>query len=271
MPDTLVNGIAAGRIAVDDRGLNYGDGLFETVAWLGGRPRLWHLHYRRLEEGCARLGLAIPEEPLLRAEMKIVAGDTTAAVIKIILTRGSGGRGYRPPAGAATTRIVRRLDWPRYPEDNQPRGVTLRYCDTRLGRNPRLAGIKHLNRLEQVLARAEWDDEYDEGLMQDESGNVIEGTMSNLFACIEGAIVTPDLSQCGVAGVMRRWVLDTAPRLEMPLRTEAVSTFALDTAQELFITNSLIGIWPVRRLGTREYSVGTVTRRLQDALQRETD
>jgi len=271
MPETLVNGVPADGIGVDDRGLNYGDGLFETIAWCNGQPRLWQHHYRRLQEGCARLALAVPDESLLRDEILSVTSDAGNCVIKIVLTRGGGGRGYRPPVDAGSNRIVRRREWPAYPAKNATHGVTLCHCDTRLGRNPRLAGIKHLNRLEQVLARAEWDDEFDEGLMRDISGSVIEGTMSNLFACIKGAIITPDLSQCGVAGVVRAWVLGAAAGLGLSVSTAPVSTAMLDDAEELFITNSLIGIWPVRRLGVREYNVGPITRSLQDAWIRETD
>jgi 4-amino-4-deoxychorismate lyase len=136
----------------------------------------------------------------------------------------------------------------------------------RLARQPRLAGLKHLNRLEQVMARAEWRDEYAEGLMRDTEGLVIEGTMSNLFLVHEGVLVTPDLSQSGVAGVMRAAVLDLAAALGIPSAVRQVTTAMVEGAQELFLTNSLIGLWPVTRLETHNHVVGKITQTLQEAL-----
>jgi 4-amino-4-deoxychorismate lyase len=264
---TLVNGQASMHLPVTDRGLQYGDGLFETLALCNGEPLQWNRHMQRLGEGCRCLGLPAPEEKLLREEVTRIAGSEARAVAKIILTRGAAGRGYRTDPSSTATRIVQRLPWPAYPAAASNEGVAVRWCETRLARQPRLAGIKHLNRLEQVLARAEWQEDYAEGLMRDTDGLVIEGTMTNLFLVSDdGTVVTPDLSQSGVAGVMRAQVLDSAAAMGLTCITQAVTTDMVESAQELFLTNSLIGIWPIRRIEARHYVVGQISQTLQAAL-----
>lgn len=265
---TLVNGIASMNLPVADSGLQYGDGLFETLALRRGEPLLWDQHIHRLGEGCRRLGLISPQASLLHDEVARIAGPEERAVIKIILTRGKAGRGYRADVSGNTTRVVQRLAWPAYPVTADREGVTVRWCKTRLARQPLLAGMKHLNRLEQVLARAEWQDDYAEGLMCDTNGQVIEGTRTNLFLVrSDGTLVTPDLSQSGVAGVMRAQVLESAAAMGLPCLVQAVTTDMIESALELFLTNSLIGIWPVRRIESRKYVVGKISQTLQAALQ----
>jgi 4-amino-4-deoxychorismate lyase len=263
----LVNGQESASLSVADRGLQYGDGLFETLALRNGDPLLWGRHVRRLEEGCRRLGLPAPDIALLREDLARIAGTEARAVAKIILTRGSSGRGYRADDALPATRIVQRLPWPLYPSAASTEGVAVRWCDTRLARQPRLAGVKHLNRLEQVLARAEWQDDYAEGLMRDTDGLVIEGTMTNLFlVCRDGTLATPDLSQSGVAGVMRAQIMANAAAMGTPCTVQAVTTDMVESAQELFLTNSLIGIWPIRQIEARPYVVGQISKTFQAAL-----
>jgi 4-amino-4-deoxychorismate lyase len=264
---TLVNGQSGLNLSIADRGLQYGDGLFETLALCKGVPLLWDRHMQRLGEACRRLGLTAPDTNLLRDEVMQIAGSETRAVAKIILTRGTTGRGYCVDRSVIPTRIVQRLPWPVYPAANSLEGVAVRWCETRLARQPRLAGIKHLNRLEQVLARAEWQEDYAEGLMCDTDGLVIEGTMTNLFVVrADGTVVTPDLSQSGVAGVMRAQILDIAASMGMTCSIQAVTTEMVESALELFLTNSLIGIWPVRRIEARHYVVGQISQALQASL-----
>lgn len=266
---TLINGQQSASIGVTDRGLQYGDGLFETIAVADGRISLWDRHLERLAEGCRRLAIVMPDRQLLRDEVQRVAGNGARAVVKIILTRGSGARGYRPDGSALPTRIVQGIPWPKLPEAAGRDGVHVRWCTMRLARQPRLAGLKHLNRLEQVLARAEWRDEYAEGLMCDSAGLVIEGTMSNLFIVRQGVLTTPDLSESGVAGVVRAEVLARAPTLGIPVAVQAVTPAMVEAAEELFLTNSLVGVWPIRQLETRNYVVGKITQTLQQALPEE--
>jgi 4-amino-4-deoxychorismate lyase len=253
-------------IGVDDRGLQYGDGLFETVAVRDGRPLLWDRHLARLLDGCARLAIRLSDPRPLTAEVDARAREAGAGVLKLILTRGAGGRGYGYAPDMTPTIVLTRHPLPDYPAANREQGVAVRWCAMRLSRQPRLAGLKHLNRLEQVLARAEWAQEYAEGLMLDTAGNVIEGTMSNLFVRHGYGWSTPDLGQCGVAGVMRGAVLDLAARLGIEVAIRDLTQEEVMAANGLFLTNSLIGLWPVRELAGRALTVCDTTRRLQEAL-----
>jgi 4-amino-4-deoxychorismate lyase len=241
----LVNGRAAAPIDPLDRGLHYGDGLFETIAVLGGRPRFLDRHLERLARGAAALGIPLPDASLLRAEIG-QAASAARGVVKLILTRGVGERGYRPPRDPRPTRLVLALPWPAWPADAYARGVRVGWCRTRLSRNPRLAGLKHLNRLEQVLARAEWDDgAMDEGLMMDDRGQVIAATQANLFARIGGDWVTPRLDECGVEGIMRRAFIEWSAARGAEVRERALGVAEISRAQSLVLTNALIGAWPV--------------------------
>lgn len=261
----LLNGKSQDVISANDRGLHYGDGLFETLAILNGKAQFWTAHMERLLDGCSRLAIPLPDVALLREETSRVAEGCERAVVKIIITRGSGGRGYRAPASPEPQRLVMRYPWPDYALPAE--GIALRYCQTPLACNPRLVGIKHLNRLEQVLARNEWsDDTVHEGLMFDINGHVIEGTMSNLFAVSNGMMSTPDLTQCGVDGVMRRQVLSLARQLDIACDIRPMRADELEAMDELFVTNSIIGIWPVARLGDTRYGEAPVTARLMAAL-----
>lgn len=265
----LIDGEARDRIDARDRGLAYGDGLFETIAVDGGVPLLWERHVQRLTWGCERLGLPLPDPALLAAETRHLCREADRAVLKLILTRGSGGRGYRPPQPATTTRILGLHPWPDYPAAWREEGVRVRICDTRLAVQPALAGLKHLNRLEQVLARREWDDPaIAEGLMLDTAGRVVEGTFTNLFLVRDGVLRTPELSGSGVAGIMRDRVLETADGLGLPRVTGAVTLDDMAAAEEVFLTNTLIGIWPVQAIDERPYPVGDHARTLAAELRR---
>jgi 4-amino-4-deoxychorismate lyase len=264
--ESWVNGRPGDLIQVEDRGLQYGDGLFETMAVKAGRISLLDYHLDRLYEGCRRLRLHAPSDTLLRAELLSAAAGQATAVLKLIVTRGNAGRGYRFTGNIQINRILVRYHLPEYPSEFSEYGVHLKICDTRLGHNKQLAGLKHLNRLEQIMARAEWSetDQLQEGLMLDEEGSVIEGTMSNVFAWLShGVLATPDLRRCGVAGVMRRHLLQCAGLARATLRVANLSLTELMQAQEIFICNSLIGVWPVKAIGHWKYSVGSMTRQAQ--------
>lgn len=241
----LVNGSDTEKLSVNDRGLHYGDGLFETIAIINGKPWHWQLHMQRLVEGCKRLKIAKPDEALFLDEVIRVSLNMPRAIVKIIVTRGSGGRGYRFDNNIEATRIIASHDWPDHPASYCQQGVRLRICETPISCQPALAGLKHLNRLENVLARSEWqDDTYAEGLMCDIDGHVIEGTMTNLFWVENGEIFTPSLEKCGVKGVMRNRVMAAAKRLGITCNEEVVELSRLQDAEELFVCNSIIGIWP---------------------------
>lgn len=260
-----VDGEPAEGLSVHDRGLAYGDGLFETIRVRSGQPQLFERHLQRLQEGCSRLRLAC-DMAELRAEILAFSAALDEGVAKLILTRGEGERGYAAPKGAPR-RVLIASSAPSYPTRNADQGVQLFACTTRLAEQPQLAGLKHLNRLEQVLARAEWQDpNFAEGLMRDTSGRVIEGVFSNIFLVSEGRLMTPVLERCGVAGVMRAELIELARRSGVVVEIEDVSIEQLLHADEVFLCNSLFGIWPVQRLMTRHWSVGPLTRKLQHRL-----
>lgn len=231
-----------------------------------GRPLNWAWHQRRLAADCERLRLPAPPGSTLREEIARVApGD---AVVKIIVTRGSGGRGYAIPAGVSPTRIVAAFPAPAYDPANARSGVQVRRCTLTLSEQPRLAGAKTLNRLENVLARSEWSDAaIAEGLLADAGGRVIEGTMSNLFIVKGGVVSTPDLARCGVVGAQRERVRELLKGAGFECRVADLAWSDVEAADELFLTNSLIGAWPVARLEARTWSVGPVTKRVQSLIE----
>lgn len=256
-----INGKPAETVSATDRGLQYGDGLFETIAVVDGLPRLWERHIDRLRRGCRRLGFAMPQRGLLWAEAQRLLADMDRGVLKIILTRGQGGRGYAPPPDAGLTRILSTHSVPDYPNKHWTEGIRLRVCRTPVGSSPVLAGLKHLNRLEQVLARAEWDDpEVAEGLMLDSRGRVIEGTLANLFVLRGKRLSTPKLQNSGVAGVMRSEILQIARVAGISVEESHMGLDHLMDADALFMSNSLIGIWPVKTLETRDFAPERIPR-----------
>jgi 4-amino-4-deoxychorismate lyase len=264
---TLVNGEPGELIPVTDRGLLYGDGIFETIAIRQGRLQHWQRHMNRLQAGCTRLGIQPFENAQLAAEADTIIKGADKGVLKLIVTRGSGGRGYRIAETTASTRIMQLHPWPEYPAACAEQGVKIRLCETRLGHNPALAGIKHLNRLEQVLARQEWtDDDIREGLLMDTDDNLVEGTMCNLFIVSDGVLMTPDLSRCGVAGIMRTLILELAEQQGLDTQIAQINRQALLQADEVFLSNSLIGIWPVIAMEKTMYRKGTITVQLQTLL-----
>lgn len=247
-----INGRRAHHLDVRDRGFAYGDGLFETMRVRAHTLRLLELHLQRLAHGCRRLGFTAPDSRTLRREIAAAAALRADGVLKLIVSRGLGARAYRPPVDVTATRVLMLGAAPApLPE---ARGVALRVCRTRLGANPRLAGLKTLNRLESVLARMEWrDPRIWEGLMLDAEGHVVCGTMTNVFVRRARTLQTPLLDRCGVAGVMRRWVLSQAAGLHLKLLEARMRLTDLAEADEVFLTNAVAGIVPVAvlRIGPR--------------------
>lgn len=229
----------------------------------GGQPILLDRHLTRLAEGCSRLAIAADIERV-RSELLAYAAAMGEGVLKLILTRGDGLRGYAPDPAAQGRRILQGNPPAAYPAVHGEQGVRLFPCVTRLSNQPLLAGLKHLNRLEQVLARAEWcDSEHAEGLMLDQAGRVIEGVFSNLFLVRDGVLITPDLKRCGVAGVMRAEILFQAESLAIPIQITDISLEQLQWADEVFMCNSVYGVWPVRAYAALSWPVGPLTRKLQ--------
>lgn len=230
-----------------DRGLAYGDGLFETVRVFRAEPVLWREHLARLRRGLRRLRIEADVAFVEARALELMAGIDDG-VLKLILTRGSGGRGYAPFDAAEPLLVLSR----RAPPPPAPgRGLVLRWCATRLALQPALAGIKHLNRLEQVLARGEWRDaRIHEGLMCDADGRAICATAANLFVLRRGRWLTPPLDRCGVAGTLRAWLLRRGPDVQ----EEELQPAEVESANAVFLASGVRGILPVRRLGRRVYA-----------------
>lgn len=256
----LVNGQLSDSVSALDRGLSYGDGLFETIRFEAGQAPLWPQHMQRLAIGCERLHLPAPDTELLWQEAQQVGAGQSRFVLRITLTRGVGERGYAPPLTVAPTRIVAAFPSPALSTALYVDGVRVYRCQTSLADQPLLAGIKHLNRLEQVLARAEWNDPaIGEGLVCDRHGHVISATAANLFAVIDGVPVTPSVDRCGVAGVARAALLDAFPECQV----RDLPLGEVLNASELFLSSSVRGILPVQAVGDTVYAPGPVVRAMQ--------
>lgn len=267
-PAWLIDGEQNAGLPPDDRGLAYGDGLFETIAAPGGRMRRFEQHYARLCDSCARLGFAPPQREQIESDINQLAPQGLDHVVKLIVSRGSGGRGYCPPTETTPRRLVGVFPWPDYPRKNYRDGVRVIRCTTRLGENPALAGLKHLGRLEQVLGQQEVAATHaDEGVMRAFSGQLISGTMSNIFLVVDSVLLTPAIVRCGIAGVMRGAIMEVARELGIEVVETELMPDVLDTADEVFLSNSVIGIWPVSVLENIAFSVGSLTQSLMRQLE----
>ncbi|AOY00172.1 aminodeoxychorismate lyase [Jeongeupia sp. USM3] len=248
----LVDGAPAGALALADRSIQFGDGVFRTLYVRNGGIPFWRRHMARLAHDAAALGIAAPSFETWLAELR--AHAPADATIKLVLTRGESPRGYAVPAGCTPHRITQIA--PPAAVTDRSAGVTVRVCDTRASWQPRLAGIKHLNRLENVLARSEWrDPEIFDGLLLDRDGDVVEGTMSNVLLLEAGVLLTPKLDTGGVAGVLRDVAFDAAAALGWPVGDVRIDLPRLLRAERVWLCNSLIGLVPVARLGERDWPV----------------
>lgn len=263
----LINGRESSDLSPLDRGLSYGDGVFRTIKVLNGKPEQWARHYQKLLEDCNALKIVCPASDLLLNEINYLFDDSALSVAKIIVTRGVGARGYALPVVAQPTHIVFKSDFPDYPPSYFSEGVALHLCQLRLSQQPILAGVKHLNRLENVLARMEWNNpEIADGLLLDVEGRVIECTMSNVFARYGDQLLTPDLSMCGVAGITRQHILDSAASLGLITHVVTISLEKLLQADEIIICNSLYGAWQVRSLNGQTWLKQGLAEQLRSCL-----
>lgn len=267
----LVNGAASDAFPATDRGIAYGDGIFRTLAVVDGQPAVWERQYAKLERDCLALQIACPPEAELREDLAHITAADPDCAVKIVITRGISGRGYAPPVpSVAPSRIVMSFPLPAQRTQDAQWGIRVRCCTLRLGAQPALAGIKHLNRLENVLARMEWSDpDIAEGLLLDRDDNVIGGTMSNLFIVQDGSLATPDLSRSGVAGVTRERVVEAALAHGVRCQILPISMDQVRRAQEVFLVNSLIGIRQVRELGDAVWQPGRMTAAVRRWLDEE--
>ncbi len=249
-------------LASNDRGLAYGDGVFETLLVHAGEPVWWHEHWQRLVYGAQTLKIPVPDETMVRKVTNKLLSGENRCVLKIILTRGVGGRGYAAPIHQDPRVIISVHPVPATLHN----GVNLRWCETRLSQQPLLAGIKHLNRLEQVLARNEWQDEtIFDGLMCDQDDNAVCATSANVFVKLGEQWLTPKLDRSGIAGIARAWVLKQWPHI----REAHLSRSQVEQAGAVFICNAVRGILSVNRLGESVFTMDKEIRELQTRLAME--
>jgi 4-amino-4-deoxychorismate lyase len=263
MSGSWIDGVPGASVPLDDRGLQYGDGLFETMLLREGRVRFLEAHLARLAAGCARLGISLNGLAPLRAEIAAAAKVAPPlAILKLIVTRGSGPRRGYAATDCAPRRLLTLFTAPAA-VDAAGEGVAARLATLRLGENPALAGLKHLNRLENVLAASEPEHAtVFESLLLDAAGHLVGGTMSNVFAVRDGRVLTPPVDRCGVAGVLRGIVRRECAALGIGFEERRFRLGELLAADEVFVTNARIGVVCLRRVGEHHFSMNEVASRL---------
>ncbi|MEZ5492034.1 MAG: aminodeoxychorismate lyase [Gammaproteobacteria bacterium] len=268
MSATLINGETTTCIPVSDRAFQYGDGVFETIRISRRTPTLWSLHLKRLLAGCQYLGIPV-DARLIEAELfQLLATNPSDGIAKLLISRGSGGRGYQPPAVTEPLRIAQFYPLPAELDLRRDSGIRTRLCSHPISRNGSLTRFKHLCRLDQVIASGELSEAFPEGIMLTEDEQVIEGTRSNLFLVSGGELVTPSLQEAGIHGVMREYLINRFAGGDVSVnevKQEIVSLETLRSASELFFCNSVFGIWPVTELqlvdGPIPYAIGPFAQR----------
>ncbi|MDK2123817.1 aminodeoxychorismate lyase [Parachitinimonas caeni] len=263
MPSWAVDGVPGGAVFPGDRGLAYGDGVFRTLRCTEGTLWFWERQFAKLQHDATRLGLICPPAACWLNDLQQF--EISHAVVKLMLTRGVGARGYASSPDQACTRIVTINPLP--PLREQP--AVVRICDWRLSLQPLLAGVKHLNRLDSVMARREWDDvAIEDGLMLAGKQEVVEGVASNLFARFGNELRTPDLSLCGVAGLTRDFVLEHADSVGLVPKIRSIDLEDLPQADELMLCNSVVGIRPIAVCGPYRWNDFATAQALQAQWQR---
>lgn len=259
----IINDAAQPQIAAGCRALQYGDGVFTTIAVKNGQPQLWSLHLARLQLAITRLAIPAPDwQAITHAVYQQAAAYVEPAVLKLLLSRGVGGRGYAPVNCGEPLVYLYHAAMPDYRQWQQ-HGLTVGVAQLQLSIQPALAGLKHTNRLEQVLLKQELaQTKFDDLLVMDLQGHVTEATAANMFYQLDGNWYTPPLHLTGVAGVMRQHILQRLPQI-----AERILPLAeLASVQAVFLTNALLGIAPVRQLNNRVLPINAVQQLRQEML-----
>ena len=265
---SLINGIFKKNISVLDRGLAYGDGIFETMNWRVSKPNkvqiygveFWERHLERLKIGCNKIKLPMPSKDLLNSYKnkilkKSLESNINSGVLKIIITRGVGGRGYKYESNLKPTIIF--LSFPAKTIDQKlyNTGVKVKLCKTDILENKRISGIKHLNRLDSVIARSEWNNNYFEGLFLDKSGNLLEGTMTNIFFIKNKILYFPNLKSCGIEGIMSQVIKEKTNLFFEGFMERNLKFSEINNFDAMFLTNSIIKVVPVKYLENVSFTI----------------
>lgn len=259
----LVTDLEKQQPDIHDRGLHYGDGLFETLLLDGDKIHFWALHYRRLSTSAARLNIGCPDRSWFERHLTPYLELKQKLIIKILLTRGSGGRALKLPDEMSPTVYILH-----YPCKNNFENQSIKaiISDITLPKNKALAGLKHLNRLNYVLATQalKQHQHFNEALLCDDDGYVIESIVHNIFFVKNNELCTPNLSHSGVEGVMRQLILEKMIQSHQAVKIGRFTRQDLFSASECFLCNSVQGIRPVLRIQETEFAAGPVTRQLQE-------
>lgn len=255
----LINGREQETLAASDRAIQFGDGCFTTAQIVGGSVSLLDAHLQRLQNTCEKLLIPFSEWEQLQREMLQLATGHERGVLKVIISRGSGGRGYSAASCTSATRLLSVSAWPAHYDRWRREGITLALSPIRLGRNPYLAGLKHLNRLEQVLIRTHLEQtNADEALVLDSEGWVTECCAANLFWRIGTRVYTPRLDQAGVNGIMRQFCIRILAQSPFEVVEVNAREEELTQAEEIVVCNALMPVVPVRACGDRLLSSRTL-------------
>ena len=244
---------------LNDRGLAYGHGLFETILLHDSKLPLLKRHLSRLEKDSTLLNIPIEYDNVANYVDLFVnqlkAQSITQGVVKIIVTSGQGGRGYQSPEMIQPYIICSYSNLPVGIKEFRNIPIKVRCCEHRLPENLPLAGIKHLNRLDQVLARSEWnDDSYKEGLMFTQSNHLIEAVSANVFVKSKsGGWITPSLDLAGIAGVMRSLMIEEIfPACDISVAVSQITMEELSECQSLLLCNSIKGLATVQSIHNKQ-------------------
>ncbi|WP_261815632.1 aminodeoxychorismate lyase [Vibrio gallicus] len=262
-----INGQVADKIDASDRSFNYGDGGFTTIKTCDGKLEHWPLHITRMQDCLALLRIAQPDWKQVQGWLEHAATDRGEGGVKLLISRGSGGRGYSPKGVDVPTVVISSFNYPAHYCLWQNQGVELGVVEPRLGLNPLLAGHKHNNRLEQVMMKADMDQQgFADGVVLDINGHIVETTMANLFWVSDNILYTPSLEQAGVAGIGRRLAIKYAQEMGIDVVIGQFDLKRVFEAQEVFISNALLGIAPVIKIATNSFCIGIITRNLQERI-----
>ena len=266
-PVVLINGEEQDKISVFNRNMQYGDGLFETCVARDNQILFWPRHYSRLEIGCVKLNINKIDEGILLSDIKkaFELSSKKNCIVKLILSRGDSlrGYGYRDDIEPVRVVIVSEMYQPLFNKE-----FSLEYATSGYHSNPQLAGIKHCNRLEQILARSNLSS--NEAIMLDEKENIISVTQGNIYYIFGNKLLTPKLDCCGVVGSRRSLILELAMSLKMEALESNISINQAQKADEVFISNSVIGIQPVHSIESYKLGKNPLTEKIQKAFLSKT-